>query len=130
MVNAFRIGRRGFTLIELLVVMAVIAVLLTLVTPRYFDHLQRSRETALRQTLATTRDAIDKFHADRGRYPESLQELVDKSYLRSLPLDPITDSTETWVLVSPRDSATVTGLADLKSGAEGNSRIGPAYADF
>lgn len=130
MVNAFQVGRRGFTLIELLVVMAVIAVLLTLVTPRYFDHLQRSRETALRQTLATTRDAIDKFHADRGRYPESLQELVDKSYLRSLPLDPITDSTETWVLMSPRDSATATGLADLKSGAEGNSRTGPAYADF
>ena len=122
--------RRGFTLIELLVVMAIIAVLLTLAAPRYFEHLERSREATLRQTLAITRDAIDKFRGDRGVYPQSLQELVDRQYLRKLPFDPVTDSAETWIVVPPRDTATENGVADLKSGAEGQSRDGTAYADF
>jgi general secretion pathway protein G len=91
----------GFTLIELMVVMAIVATLLTLVTPRYFDHLDRAREAALRETLAVTRDAIDQFHADHDRYPGTLEELVNKRYLRQLPLDPITDSRDTWVLVPP-----------------------------
>ena len=122
--------RRGFTLIELLVMMAIIAVLLTLAAPRYFEHLERSREATLRQTLAITRDAIDKFRGDRGVYPQSLQELVDRQYLRKLPFDPVTDSAETWIVVPPRDTATENGVADLKSGAEGQSRDGTAYADF
>ena len=122
--------RRGFTLIELLVVMAIIAVLLTLAAPRYFEHLERSREATLRQTLAITRDAIDKFRGDRGAWPQSLQELVDRQYLRKLPFDPVTDSAETWIIVPPRDTATENGVADLKSGAEGQSRDGTAYADF
>lgn len=122
--------RRGFTLIELLVVMAIIAVLLTLAAPRYFEHLERSREATLRQTLAITRDAIDKFRGDRGAWPQSLQELVERQYLRKLPFDPVTDSAETWIIVPPRDTATENGVADLKSGAEGQSRDGTAYADF
>ncbi len=122
--------RRGFTLIELLVVMAIIAVLLTLAAPRYFAHLERSREATLRQTLAITRDAIDKFRGDRGAWPQSLQELVERQYLRKLPFDPVTDSAETWIIVPPRDTATENGVADLKSGAEGLSRDGTAYADF
>ncbi|WP_374339869.1 type II secretion system protein [Methyloversatilis sp.] len=122
--------RRGFTLIELLVVMAIIAVLLTIAAPRYFDHLERSREAALKQTLAVTRDAIDKFRGDRGTYPQNLQELVDKHYLRKLPLDPVTDSSETWVVVPPRDSATENGVADLKSGAEGQTRDGVAFSEL
>ncbi|HEY9193574.1 MAG TPA: prepilin-type N-terminal cleavage/methylation domain-containing protein [Methyloversatilis sp.] len=122
--------RRGFTLIELLVVMAIIAVLLTLAAPRYFEHLERSREATLRQTLAITRDAIDKFRGDRGVYPQSLQELVERQYLRKLPFDPVTDSAETWIIVPPRDTATENGVADLKSGAEGPSRDGTPYADF
>jgi general secretion pathway protein G len=122
--------RRGFTLIELLVVMAIIAVLLTLAAPRYFEHLERSREATLRQTLAITRDAIDKFRGDRGAWPQSLQELVERQYLRKLPFDPVTDSAETWIIVPPRDTATENGVADLKSGAEGLSRDGTAYADF
>ena len=70
--------RRGFTLIELLVVMAIIATLLSIVAPRYFTHLDRAREAALRETLVVVRDAIDKFHGDTGRYPESLEELVSQ----------------------------------------------------
>lgn len=123
-------SRRAFTLIELLVVMAIIAVLLTLAAPRYFDHLDRTREATLRQTLAVTRDAIDKFRGDRGAWPQSLQELVDRQYLRKLPLDPVTDSTDTWIIVPPRDSATESGVADLKSGAEGSARDGVAYSDL
>ncbi|WP_018410411.1 type II secretion system protein [Methyloversatilis thermotolerans] len=122
--------RRGFTLIELLVVMAIIAVLLTIAAPRYFEHLDRSREATLKQTLAITRDAIDKFRGDRGVYPQNLQELVDKQYLRKLPFDPVTDSSETWIIVPPRDTATDTGVADLKSGAEGQTRDGVAFGEL
>ena len=95
------VRKRGFTLIELLVVMAIIAVLLTIAAPRYFEHLDRSKEATLKQTLAVTRDAIDKFRGDRGAWPQSLQDLVDKQYLRKLPFDPVTDSSETWIVVPP-----------------------------
>ena len=114
---------RGFTLIELMVVMAIIATLLTIATPRYFAHLDRARETALRETLAVTRDAIDKFHADNDRYPATLAELVDKRYLRSAPTDPITGNSESWTLVSPParfedDPVGQTGgVWDIRSGA-------------
>ena len=114
---------RGFTLIELMVVMAIIATLLTIATPRYFAHLDRAKETALRETLAVTRDAIDKFAADNDRYPATLDELVAKRYLRSLPTDPITESSATWILLPPPSSlqgeaAEITsGVWDLRSGA-------------
>lgn len=114
---------RGFTLIELMVVMAIVATLLTIVTPRYFAHLDRAKETALRETLAVSRDAIDKFLADNDRYPATLDELVDKRYLRSLPTDPITDRNDTWTLLPPPsnlqgEAAELTsGVWDLRSGA-------------
>jgi len=112
---------RGFTLIELMVVMAIVATLLTIVTPSYFAHLDRAREAALRETLAVTRDAIDKFHADNERYPASLQELVDRRYLRSLPTDPITESSETWTVLPPpsgtEGEAGGAGVWDIRSGA-------------
>jgi general secretion pathway protein G len=117
--------RRGFTLIELLVVMAIIATLLTIAAPRYFSHLNRAREATLRQTLVVTRDAIDKFHADTGRYPNDLAELVSKRYLRALPIDPITESPETWVIVEPPNEAA--GVYDLHSGA---SEEGDRYATW
>jgi general secretion pathway protein G len=107
--------RRGFTLIELMVVMAIIATLLTIATPRYLAHLDRSREVALRETLFVVRDAIDKFHADTGHYPADLGELVSRRYLRTLPWDPITESTDTWQLLAPPDEAG--GVWDLRSGA-------------
>src|SRR5690606_30516956 len=88
--------KHGFTLVELMVVMAIIALLLALAMPRYFNHLENSRETILRQDLAVMRDAVDKYHGDRGRYPDSLEELVSARYLRTLPVDPITESPDTW----------------------------------
>lgn len=122
-------SRRGFTLIELLVVLAVLAALLTIALPRYYRSVDHSRDVTLRQTLLVVRDAIDKFAADTGRYPQTLAEVVDKGYLRKLPLDPITDSTDTWITVPPPDGVR-TGIYDLRSGAQGNAEDGKPYRDL
>ncbi len=119
----------GFTLIELLVVMAILATLLSLVAPRYFDSLERAKETALRTDLRLMREAIDKHRADTGRLPESLESLVQARYLRSLPIDPVTDRADTWILVAPPDGL-APGLHDVRSGAPGAARDGTAYASW
>lgn len=110
--------RAGFTLIELLVVMAIIASLVTMALPRYFHSVERSKETVLRQDLSVMRDAIDKFDADKGHFPASLEELVDSQYLRRIPPDPITDTTSSWVIDPPPDGLGE-GIYDVHSGAEG-----------
>ncbi len=121
---------RGFTLIELLVVMSILATLMTLAVPRYFHSIDRAKETALKQTLATTRDAIDKFYGDNGRYPDDLQELVGKRYLRNLPVDPLTESGQTWTVLPSPDEAAKGKVYDLKSGASGNAADGRAFTEF
>ena len=122
-------GRRGFTLIELLVVMAIVATLLSIVAPHYFRHLDQARETALRQTLAVVRDAIDKYHADKGKYPPTLEDLVDQRYLRQLPADPIAGKEAPWTLVPPPDEVGG-GVWDVHSGAAGAGSDGVAYGDY
>lgn len=123
--------RRGFTLIELLVVMSIVALLASIVAPRYFNSLQRGREVALRQTLATVRDAIDQFAADKGRYPDSLDELVGARYLRQWPEDPVSGEREAWQIQAPPADAGVGGaLYDLHSGAPGTAMDGSSYADW
>lgn len=122
--------RRGFTLMELMVVMAIIASLLTLALPRYFHSIDRSKEAVLRQDLAVMRDAIDKFFADRGRYPTTLDELAEKRYLRKVPPDPITDSNSTWVVLAPPDAEAAGGVYDVRSGAPGRSLDGEAYESW
>jgi general secretion pathway protein G len=119
----------GFTLIEMLVVMAVMALLVALVAPRYFSNVDRAQETVLRQNLALTRDAIDKYFADTGRYPDTLEELVTGKYLRKLPVDPVTERTDTWVLLAPekKDSGKV---FDIRSGAAGRAKDGSEYASW
>jgi general secretion pathway protein G len=125
-----RFRRRGFTLIELMVVLTIIALLLSLSVPRYFHSVERSKENILRANLATTRDAIDKFVGDNGRYPDSVEQLVKGRYLRTLPYDPITDSSTTWVLV-PSDRPERPGAVfDLHSGAEGQASDGRPYAEW
>jgi general secretion pathway protein G len=128
MMNAYQ-RIRGFTLIELLVVMTIIGILAALAVPRYFGGLERSKETALRQTLAVTRDALDKHYGDTGKYPDTLDALVSKRYLRSLPVDPITESTSTWTLVAPEDPAKG-GINDIHSGADGVSRDGKPFREL
>ena len=123
-------NRAGFTLIELLVVMAIIATLLTIATPRYTGSLDRSKEVVLKQSLGVMRDAIDKFHGDSGHYPESLEELVTKRYLRKLPVDPITDSASTWVVVPMPDGGAIGKVYDVRSGAEGRGREGGKFRDW
>jgi len=125
-----RIPRSGFTLIELIVVLAILATLLTLAVPRYFASVERSKEAVLKQNLSTLRDALDQFHSDTGKYPETLDELVSRRYLRKPPLDPITESATTWVIVSPPADSKSTGIYDVKSGASGNASDGSAYADW
>lgn len=117
---------RAFTLIELLIVMSIVAVLLTIAVPRYFSGVDHAREVGLRHNLATLRDAIDKHHADTGSYPDSLEALVEKRYLKSVPVDPITESHQTWQLVAPLPPAKGQ-VADVFSGAAGVGRDGTDY---
>ncbi|WP_435626535.1 type II secretion system protein [Candidatus Ferrigenium straubiae] len=120
---------RGFTLIELLVVMAIIATLLTIAVPRYFHSVEKSKEAVLHQNLALAREALDKYYGDNGKYPDSLDELVSKKYLRNLPSDPITGNSATWLIVPP-DTPEKGGVFDIKSGAPGSARDGSAYRDW
>lgn len=118
---------RGFTLIELMVALAIIATLLSLVVPRYFSSVSKAEEAVLKENLLLLRDAVDKHFSDTGRYPTALEELVSKKYLRSVPVDPITQSGSTWVIVPPDDPAKG-GVFDIRSGAKGNARDGTPFA--
>ena len=120
---------KGFTLIELLIVMAIIGTLLTIAVPRYFRALEHARETVLRQDLAILREAIDKHYADLNEYPDVLAALVDKRYVRSLPVDPFTKAADTWTVVTSEDPDHV-GIRDIHSGAEGNGADGTALASW
>jgi len=120
---------RGFTLIELLVVLAIIATLLMLAVPRYFASQDRAKEAVLKENLFQIRDAIGKYHADKGKYPESLEALATEKYLRAVPVDPVTESATTWVLVPPPDLQQ-SGVYDVRSGAQGEARDGTLYGDW
>jgi len=120
---------RGFTLIELLVVLGIVALLLTLAVPRFFPSVDRTRETILAENLRTTRAVIDQFHADTGRYPESLEQLVDKKYLPRLPFDPVADSDASWIVVPPEDLSRG-NVYDIRSGAEGKGHNGKPYSEW
>ena len=121
--------KRGFTLIELLVVMAIIATLLTIAVPRYLHSVDRSKEQVLRHNLTQTREALDKFFGDNGKYPDALEDLVSKKYLRGLPYDPITESNSTWQTIAPI-GADIGGVYDIKSGAQGKTLDGTEYGDL
>ena len=120
---------RAFTLVELLVVMSIIAMLLTIAVPRYFHSTDRAKEAVLKEDLAQMRNAIDKYYGDRGRYPDSLDDLVEKKYLRRVPADPITDSVQTWVTVPPTETGKGT-VSDVKSGATGSAQDGTPYGNW
>lgn len=127
--HPFKKVSRGFTLIELMVVMTVIVLLISIAMPRYFNSLENAKEATLKQSLGIMRGAIDKFYGDNDRYPSSIAELVTKKYIRAVPVDPITESTETWVTQSP-NSDTSSAVFDIKSGAPGTAKDGTAYMDW
>ena len=119
----------GFTLLELLVVMAIIATLLTIAMPRYFRSLQRSREAVLKQDLTTLRESIDRFYGDTGKYPQTLAVLVEKHYLRSIPVDPIARAADRWIVVNSDDPEDH-GVKDVRSGAEGMGENGVPFGTW
>ena len=121
--------RNGFTLIELLVAMAIVALLLSIVVPRYFHNITKAEETVLKEDLALMREALDKYHADNGKYPDALDDLITKKYLRKIPDDPVTQSSATWILIPPTGGEKG-AVFDIKSGAPGNGRDGKPYGDW
>ncbi|MBV8033362.1 MAG: prepilin-type N-terminal cleavage/methylation domain-containing protein [Betaproteobacteria bacterium] len=120
--------RRGFTLIELLVVLTVIGLLLAIVVPDYVGRTRRAEEAALQEDLAVMREALDKHYADAGRYPQTLEELVTKRYLRGIPRDPLTQTTA-WLVVPPADPQKG-GVYDIHSSAKGAGSNGLPYAQW
>ena len=119
--------RGGFTLIELIVVLTIIGTLLAIAVPRYFNSLEKARETILRQDLSVMRDALDKYSADKGHFPETLDGLVVDKYIRSIPVDPYTKKADTWTVVQSDDPDTP-GIKDVHSGAEGVGEDKEPYA--
>lgn len=126
--KAANVGR-GFTLIELLVVMTIIGVLLTLAVPRYFRTVERSKETVLRRDLSVVRESIDRYYGDLGQYPDALAALVDKHYIRSVPVDPFTKSAESWLVVASEDPDHP-GVRDIHSGSPDNAADGAPFVSW
>lgn len=118
----------GFTFVELMVVMAIVALLLTVALPRYFAGHERAKEAVLKEDLQVMREAIDQYYVDKGQYPASLSTLVSDRYLRSIPVDPITDSDETWVMLGLPQAPTL--VYDIRSGAVGQASDGTSYYDW
>ncbi|AKU21521.1 type II secretion system GspH family protein [Massilia sp. MB5] len=120
---------RGFTILELLVVMAIIGTLLSLAAPRYFRSMEKTKESVLRENLNVIRSTLDRYYSDMGVYPETLQELVDRRYLRKIPDDPLTGSDSSWSIV-PAASREQGVVADVRSGSSARSSDGSAYRDW
>lgn len=128
----------GFSLLELIIVVAIIGILATIAVPAMRTAPVRAREAALKENLFTMRSCLDQFHADRGRFPSSLEELVSMGYLRFVPTDPFTESASTWVLVfaefsddlDERQQQAGQGVIDVHSGSDGIALDGSRYADW
>jgi general secretion pathway protein G len=127
-------GQAGWTLIELVIVMAIITVLAALATVGARNAVTLSREATLREDLFRMRDAIDQYYADKGKYPADLQALVSDQYIREVPLDPISQSRDTWQTIpaepDPANPTAEPGIFNVKSGATGESMQGTPYSDF
>ena len=130
----YRNGERGFTLIELLVVISLIVLLASIGLVMYQNSVQRGREAVLKEDLFRMRDAIDQHYADKGKYPGSLEDLVSAGYLRKVPVDPMTQSIETWQTVPAEpDPANLTvepGIYNVRSGAEGQALDGSKFSEW
>ncbi|MBI5599573.1 MAG: prepilin-type N-terminal cleavage/methylation domain-containing protein [Deltaproteobacteria bacterium] len=120
-------GRAGFTLIELMMVLTIIAILASIAIPRYMQSLVKAREAALLEDLFQMRTAIDQHYADNGLYPQSLRELADKKYIRAVPVDPFTSSSDTWREVLADVSS---GIYDVASGSDQVGTNGIPYSQW
>lgn len=131
----------GFTLLELIVVIAIVGILATIAMPAMKDVPRRANEAVLKTNLHTLRDVIDQHYGDKGKYPTSLQSLVDTGYLRKIPIDPITKSSDTWVPVyeeiDPNNPPAETesdegqpGIVDVHSGSPNMSLDGTPYSEW
>jgi len=129
-----RRAQAGWTLIELVIVMAIIAVLASMAVVGATNAVRLAREATLKEDLFRMRDAIDQYYADKGKYPADLQALVTDQYMREVPVDPISRSRDTWQTIpaepDPNNPSADPGIFNVKSGAEGISLQGQAYADF
>lgn len=123
-------GHKGFTLIELLVVLTIMATLLSIVAPRYLDSVDRAKEAALKTNLRMLRESIDKYKADTGQYPDNLNALVERRYLRSVPMDPVTDRSDSWKVSPPPSAMAASGVYDVHSTAPGQARDGSAFVNW
>ena len=134
-VNKRQAGRQsGFTFLELLIVMTIMAILAMVAIPTFMAHIRSARETRLQQDLMVMRDAIDHFTVDKEKAPQSLQELVTGGYLRALPEDPITRSTDSWRIEMESESVggnnAPPGIRNVHSGADGNDQNGKAFSEY
>lgn len=119
---------QAFTLIELMIVMAIVATLISIVMPRYFEGLRRSEEAVLKHDLKEMRDAIDHYYQDKNAYPASLEVLVVERYIKFIPEDPITNSKESWMVVMPPDRSS--SVYDVHSGSGELASDGTPYSSW
>jgi general secretion pathway protein G len=124
-------GERGFTLVELMIVMAVIGILLTIAIPAYLQAIKKAKEAVLKEDLHTMRTAIDQYTVDKEKAPQGLDDLVQAGYLKVIPIDPMTNRSDTW-MTSQSDTLTDInetqgGVDDVKSGSQGLAMDGTSY---
>lgn len=120
---------KGFTLVELLVVLSILALLLTLAVPKYFTSIEKAKDATLKQDLNTLRESLDKYYADNGKYPNTLDDLIEHKYIRKLPVDPITEKTTTWIFTPPQPPLEG-DIYDIHSGSKALAKDGTRYEDW